>query len=265
MHPCNNCSSRGLGSSCTYSTTTSRPNGQAHVQDRINQLENLVLSLMQQSPVSAGPSPPEDGPQTQSTLDRLPGQDRSPPDQSSGQQLPEQPRTSRPRTQRGVSPSPSDYGSLSIRDSSVAYVSSAHYGAILDSIAELKHHFAQEDEEEESMPDPVQPQTKFPVPHLLHSNCPVPGTRESILAAIPPRPVVDRLVSCWFNSLDLAPGKLSRTRRSRSLLIWPLCTDIFILISPGVPSPSLTREQAQYTVASSFARYVQSTERNLRC
>lgn len=179
---------------------------------------------MQQSPVNAGPSPPEDNsppedsPQTQSIPNRLPGQKRSPSDQNAGQQqLSERPRASRLRTQRGVLPSPSDYGSLSIRDSGVAYVSSAHYGAILDSIAELKNQFAQEDDEEESAPDPVQPQTKFPLPHLLYSNCPMPGTRESILAAIPPRPVVDRLVSCWFNSLDLAPGKFSDTPRSHSL------------------------------------------------
>lgn len=203
MHPCNNCSSRGLGSTCAYSTTTSRPSGQAHVQDRINQLESLVLSLMQQSPMNTGPSPPEDI-SPQSTLDKRPAAQGP----SSSEQSPEYPKTSRSGTQRGVSPSPSDYGSLSIRQSGVTYVSSAHWVAILDSIAELKHNFAQEEEADEPPPDPVlQQQTTFPVPQLLYSNSLMTGSRDSILEAIPPRSDVDRLVSCYFNSLDLAPGK----------------------------------------------------------
>ncbi|EMR71009.1 putative fungal specific transcription factor domain protein [Eutypa lata UCREL1] len=136
------------------------------------ELESLVLSLMQQSPMNTGPSPPEDI-SPQSTLDKRPAAQGP----SSSEQSPEYPKPSRSGTQRGVSPSPSDYGSLSIRQSGVTYVSSAHWVAILDSIAELKHNFAQEEEADEPPPDPVlQQQTTFPVPQLLYSNSLMTGS-----------------------------------------------------------------------------------------
>ncbi len=90
-----------------------------------------------------------------------------PPEQNSGQQ----PSSKSPRAeaQSGVSPSASDHGTIRFRDSSTTYVSSAHWAAILDSIAELKNHFFQEDDEDdEPAPDPVQPQINFPVSQLLY-------------------------------------------------------------------------------------------------
>ena len=44
-------------------------------------------------------------------------------------------------------------------------------------------------------------------PELLYGGSPN-ITKEEILASIPPRTITDRLVSKYFNALDVAPSKL---------------------------------------------------------
>ncbi|KAI1428753.1 fungal-specific transcription factor domain protein [Xylaria sp. FL1777] len=194
LHPCTNCSSRGLGSSCVYATTTTTTittsratlSGRLHgtaagLQDRIDQLENLVLGLMHQTAPSSGdhsahlsPSPPE------KDLEQA-------------------------KTRRDVSETPSDHGIIRIQQTTVSYVSNSHWAAVLDSITDLRSHFAQEEETHPQASDPLQPSTGFPKPQLLYS-CLMYETPASIVKSLPPRPVVDRLVSRYFNVLDIAPG-----------------------------------------------------------
>lgn len=216
MHPCSNCSSRGLGSSCTYSSSrpvlSGRPPGSVQVQERINQLENLVLSLMQQttsSPMVALSEMPS------TTTDGDPVFVSSSPSGTD----PERPLAKRLVIQHEVSPSPSDYGSIRIHDSGVSYVSSAHWEAVLDSIAELRNHLSGEGEADERSFEPVQVQSSHPSPQLLYS-CSTHVTLASILESMPPRSVVDRMVSRYFNDLDMATGKrpisIDPSKRSRN-------------------------------------------------
>ena len=209
--PCSNCSSRALGSMCTYpanSTAKSQPTppsplhgpGTAQVpqlQDRINQLESLVLNLMRQSQTtpSSAASPLEDP--------AHPHYSTSPSRSGNGSERPAAVTSEEP--QREVSPSPSDYGSIRIQRTGISYVSSAHWAAVLDSIADLRTHFAQEDATHSRSSDFIQSQANFPKPQLLYYSLAL-ETQASILDSIPPRPVVDRLVSRYFNVLDIAPG-----------------------------------------------------------
>ncbi|CAO2648217.1 Nn.00g074840.m01.CDS01 [Neocucurbitaria sp. VM-36] len=206
LHPCSNCSSRGLASSCAFAAApasqgmtpdrsqgssihrsqAARPGTAANVQTRINQLENLVLELMHQNNApNIRPSPLQE------------------PRSATHTQPAHTPIESDPECP--VSPSPSDYGSISIRHARLNYVGSSHWAAILDSIVELRNHFAQEEGVLDQTPDPVLPPTSFPKPQLLYSGLPYETTL-SIIKSIPPRPVVDRLVSRYFNVLDIAPG-----------------------------------------------------------
>ncbi|KAH6652710.1 fungal-specific transcription factor domain protein [Truncatella angustata] len=86
------------------------------------------------------------------------------------------------------------------------YVTSAHWAAVLNEIAELKGHFEEAEQREihshppfEEPPSPGQagPQLLYGCSRLL--------TKEEILASIPARPVVDKLVSCYFNSFEMSP------------------------------------------------------------
>ncbi|KAI0548874.1 fungal-specific transcription factor domain protein [Xylaria curta] len=154
--------------------------------DRVDQLENLVLSLMHQTAPSSldqrsrlGPSPPETHP--------------------------EQVVLATPKTQRHVSPTPSDVGSIKIQQMTVSYVNSSHWAAVLDSIADLRNHLAQEEETYPRDSDPLQLPTSSPKPQLLYRH-PVYETHASIVKSLPPRPVVDRLVSRYLNVLYIAPG-----------------------------------------------------------
>nr|A0A089FQI6.1 RecName: Full=Pyrrolocin cluster transcription factor fsdR; AltName: Full=Pyrrolocin biosynthesis protein R [fungal sp. NRRL 50135]AIP87509.1 putative Zn2Cys6 transcription factor [fungal sp. NRRL 50135] len=217
LHPCSNCSSRGHGSSCEYapttpttgtaaSTITEKPplpgplHGTAsNMQNRIDQLESLVLGLMHQHQTgpSSRASPLEEPPPRPITPDQRAA---SPSVTGSDRIL-----TFAPETQRDVSPTPSDYGSIRIQQTGVSYVSSSHWAAILGSIADLRSHFAQEDEAHSRSASHVQPPTAFPKPQLLYSSL-VNETPASIVKSVPPRPVVDRLLSRYFNVLDIAPA-----------------------------------------------------------
>lgn len=115
--------------------------------------------------------------------------------------------------QRQVSPSPSDYGTIRMRKSGPSYANNTHWLAILDSITELREHVALENPSSEPVLQQNSPRTGFELdtrpfsrPRLLYG-CRVQASLSSILQAVPPRPVVDRLVSRYFNDLDMATGK----------------------------------------------------------
>ncbi|OTA93955.1 hypothetical protein M434DRAFT_72262 [Hypoxylon sp. CO27-5] len=87
------------------------------------------------------------------------------------------------------------------------YVSSVHWAAVLDSISELKDHYEKEKEEAASMLTPADyVPCSSPGPRLLYE--PVHATKADILASIPARPVVDRLVARYFHAHGVASAVL---------------------------------------------------------
>lgn len=160
----------------------------------MDRLENLVLDLMRQTNASSSVA-----------LNKSLLPDDLTPPSANVQRLPVTDIEARP----DVSPCPSDYGSIKIRESGSRYVSNAHWAAVLDSIAELKDHFERDEE-------PTHPQIQFPGPQLLYV-CPLHVTPASIIESMPSRAIVDKLVSRYFNDLDVATGKhrtFSTTRQT---------------------------------------------------
>ncbi|KAI2472704.1 putative fungal-specific transcription factor [Annulohypoxylon bovei var. microspora] len=105
----------------------------------------------------------------------------------------------------------SEAGSMRLSASEVRYVGGDHWAAILDSIADLKDHFDQEENlrlantpeqaQDDGGGDPVE---RPPSPHaLLLYGCRRANSRAEILAALPPKSAVDRYISRFFNRLDL--------------------------------------------------------------
>lgn len=175
----------------------------ANMEDRIDQLESLVLTLMRQTaPKSESYASPLDqaiSPQSNTLLTTPHRYTRLEP-LSSGLKFEQTLGSPLPETHGDVSPSPSDHGSMRIQQSGVSYVGSSHWAGVLDSIADLRSHLAQL-----RFVDSSQPLTNGPKPYLLYSS-PMYATTASIIEAIPPRPVADRLVSRYFHVLDIAPG-----------------------------------------------------------
>lgn len=213
---------------CNYPTRSTLGRPRAHVQDRIDHLESLVLGLMQrqqqpaatldelslQSDTALGtPSDRRDhvGTGVDASVDADVDVQREVKSLTTPGQA--RPQSRDAHHQRRVSPSPSDYGTIRIHKSGPGYASNSHWLAILESITQLREHVALDN----PSPDPLPQQhtalavldldtRPLPHPRLLYG-CRVQASFSSILKAVPPRPIVDRLVSRYFNDLDMATGK----------------------------------------------------------
>lgn len=205
---------RGLGSVCSYPPGVGRGDsthggvGQrcsvggfrasGPVQDRVQHLEDLVLSMMQHV---------QPGHQTGELRQRKESGSQTPVGQTHEQTMFEHDASFE-------TPSASEYGSATVSTAGVRYVNSAHWAAVLEGIADLKDHLDHMDQDERDDTRVINVsgelhhvECHMKGPHLL-SGCAF-ATKEGILASIPPRAVVDRLVSRYFNSFDMSPGECS--------------------------------------------------------
>ncbi|KAL6231484.1 hypothetical protein BDW75DRAFT_243873 [Aspergillus navahoensis] len=172
-HPCGACSRRGLTSSCNYATS-STPHAQrpvaprqfTNLHGRVAELESLVVTLMKDQSL---PTPPTSISPLADVLSEAP----------------------RPKNSQGEAASPVDPGTLKLRESGTSYIQSAHWEAILTKIRGLKE-------------DLVSDNKTLPGSHLFYG----PNrhaTRDEILAAVPLRPAVDRLMTLHFDSYIVTP------------------------------------------------------------
>jgi hypothetical protein len=181
--PCSTCSHRGLSLSCTYATS-SVPAGHipaakakvgthpldTNLHDRIEQLEKLVLAL-----ASSNSTP---------TADKL--SLHVPDDRSASTSSPED--------------LASNLGRINIDDEQTSYVESTHWTSILDGITELKVYldtqsYQDSDSSAESTQDAIKPSLLLPTEHRYR--------KQDILGAIPPKPIVDRLVARCFTHAEV--------------------------------------------------------------
>ncbi|KAF2140804.1 uncharacterized protein K452DRAFT_251529 [Aplosporella prunicola CBS 121167] len=177
---CGACSSRGLSLSCTY-VTTSEPHSTSNIpgshsarppiNERINQLESLVHSLM-------------------TSLDVAQQVNVSPPLQNSVLD-PDDPDYL-----------PDNFGHLNLDSDGPQYVGGDHWTSILDGIAELKDHLnyaSSSSTQGRHQADEVESDG----PELLYglNNY---ANKETILAAIPPKAVADDCVANYIHVADVA-------------------------------------------------------------
>ncbi|PWY95397.1 hypothetical protein BO94DRAFT_563013 [Aspergillus sclerotioniger CBS 115572] len=93
-----------------------------------------------------------------------------------------------------------DCGSMRVSASELRYVGGDHWAAILDNIAELKDHFDREEELSITTSPDDEPDSTHA---LLLYGCRRATSREELLEALPPRNIVDRYLSRYFNRMDL--------------------------------------------------------------
>ncbi|KAH6974592.1 putative Zn(II)2Cys6 transcription factor [Ilyonectria sp. MPI-CAGE-AT-0026] len=186
QHPCGACSRRGLINSCNYVTASSStpdaqrsdaqrpvaPRQSASLHGRISELENLVVTLMKGQSL---PSPSASKSPRPSSL-------------SFAHVFPEM---RRPKKSPDQTTSPADPGTLEVRESGTSYVQSVHWEAILTKIRGLKEDLVTD--------------SKTPPGSQLFYGPNRHATRDEILAAVPPRPVVDRLMALHFDSYIITP------------------------------------------------------------
>ena len=217
--PCKTCLDRGIGSTCSYQSRVPRNKSQISVGDRIQQLESLVRSLVhqqQQSPQQ------QHSPQAQTTYSDGPAIDLANSFQGTPGASPQGIPTKTPlasvdedhivpgirhaslshKRDYALSPAPSEHGSMRLHSHGTNYVGSFHWAAVLDSISELRDHY-EEEEEARLLAANDHVLHESPGPRLLYE--PVQTTKADLLAAIPARPAVDRMVARYFNAQGVVP------------------------------------------------------------
>ncbi|TXC01107.1 hypothetical protein FocTR4_00009280, partial [Fusarium oxysporum f. sp. cubense] len=210
--PCKTCTNRGIGLSCTYEVgCTSRGKSKVSVRDRIQQLEDLVHSLarQQQTPVVHADSLVRESsdPPSRQSISTIP---LTTPDE----ETPVAASKNTPISQSKDSTDPpraSEPGSMRLNSHGVgaSYVGSVHWTAVLDSISELRDHY-EEQEEARLLATNDHLFLHSPGPMLLYE--PVQTTKADLLASIPARPVVDRMVARYFNTQGVVPSILHSGR-----------------------------------------------------
>ncbi|UKZ84123.1 uncharacterized protein TrAFT101_000046 [Trichoderma asperellum] len=214
--PCTTCTNRGIGLSCTYELGGSRKSkSKVSVGDHIQQLEELVRSLVRQQQQTPAAHPdglardfsdlsfqasPTASPQSVPTAPLASADEDT--------LVPAQRHASISRSRdRADSPAPSEPGSMRLHPHGIgaSYVGSVHWAAVLESISELRDHY-EEEEEARMLATSDHVLLQCPGPRLLYE--PVQATKAHLLASIPARPVVDRMVARYFNAQGVVPGIL---------------------------------------------------------
>ena len=185
-HPCDNCVKRGLSLSCTYvnfsktfaspGPTQARPPAYQKLQERIGQLEDLVASRMNDMDQGVAESI------NTSECSSLS------PNTATNQSSPSQTSSSRK-------------GRIRREDAGTIWVEDDHWTAILDGISELKD--LNECDAGDSGAETLDASNSLG-PELLLGDRPRLNEQD-ILAAVPPRPMADRLVSQFLKSVEIAP------------------------------------------------------------
>ncbi|KAF2479386.1 fungal-specific transcription factor domain-containing protein, partial [Neohortaea acidophila] len=227
---CDQCIKRNRESACLFVPPPVKHKQAQNVKGRIRQLESLVVDLMNQNrgalqtrvgETSSGVN----GSATTSEPARapLPYSQPTPPSDSDTS-----PQFGTERS-RGSADSPDDVdaatgplGQMTISKNEISYVGESHWGAILNSISDLKRDIGGEEEDEESGNEDDDAPPTVNVWGLRNDTLSAAGaalprdatqvgfmignhttmTKDQLIAAMPEKKVVDRLLSLWFNSPD---------------------------------------------------------------
>ncbi|KAJ5817185.1 hypothetical protein N7447_009418 [Penicillium robsamsonii] len=203
-NPCENCVKRGDAASCNYAQSNSRrknpsqqsPNTPDDMQNRIDRLEGLVLSLMTNGPQSEGPA---------AAMAAISGES------SAGSARFSHDYDIEEEGMEGAEESDTDqvtksFGVMKMENNKSYYISEAHWAAILHDISEVRSYFTthkkQFDEQVEKV-KAAQPATDTSGATLLFG-INKPMSRSEIMSGLPSKYTTDILIARYFNSYDPA-------------------------------------------------------------
>ncbi|KAH8657045.1 fungal-specific transcription factor domain-containing protein [Tricladium varicosporioides] len=210
-HPCENCIRRGDASSCSYAAPGTRKKNQSQgatspddMQNRIDRLEGLVLSLMTNGAQSAGPVAAAAAIQRSQSdsagsasypldVDRDEDDMIKEEDEGEGSEV------------EGVTNS---LGHLKVDadKGKSLYFGDSHWHSVLADITEVKNYFISHKKELEKNYERIRqskPNSAIDGPAFLFSSH-GPVTDVEIRGELPPKSAVDKLVTRYFNSYDPA-------------------------------------------------------------
>ncbi|KAJ9381434.1 transcriptional regulator family: Fungal Specific TF [Paecilomyces variotii] len=204
-HPCENCVKRGDSASCTYAQpgvrkkTTLNQNAVAtpdDMQNRIDRLEGLVLSLMTNGSQSAGPTAAAAAISGHSSIDsgRTSNETNGPGDEleMDGQEESDTEQVTK------------SFGIMKVDNNKSYYISDAHWASVLNDIAEVRNYFTVHKKQYEEQAEKVKAlrkDTDFSGSALLFGTV-KPLSQAEIMSSFPSRYTTDILIARYFNSYD---------------------------------------------------------------
>lgn len=207
---CDQCIKRNRESSCVYLPPPAKHKPTQNVKGRIRQLESLVVDLMNRNENVQAVGPKTDAP----SRNGLYSQPTPPSDSDTSPQFNPEGSQESGESPDDVDAATAPFGQMKISKNEISYVGESHWGAILNSISDLKKDIEDEDEGESDEDTPeqtmnswrtvpmggVQPYATSGLGFMLGDSTAV--TKEQLISSMPEKRVVDRLLSLWFNSPD---------------------------------------------------------------
>ncbi|PLN82726.1 putative C6 transcription factor [Aspergillus taichungensis] len=203
-HPCENCVKRGDAPSCSYAQpNTRKKNVSQHssssspddMQNRIDRLEGLVLSLMTNGSQSAGPA---------AAVSAISGSGSSISSAQNGSdpKLDDEVPDAEESDTEQVTKS---FGIMKVDNHNKSYyISEAHWASVLSDFAEVRNYFTahkKQHEEQAERLDAARLPTDVPGSALLFGAT-KPASRAEIMSSFPSKYTTDILVARYFNSYD---------------------------------------------------------------
>ncbi|KAE9376137.1 hypothetical protein N431DRAFT_464187 [Stipitochalara longipes BDJ] len=162
--PCSQCVKKGRASACTFVSPVTRKRPAISMQNRLKHLESLVKGVMTSRP----PNGPQNPTEIHRTFFETPIYAKDGVSKSSGQVV--------------------------LGANETTYVGATHWAAMLDDIEEVKSYFNEVEREGSPHEESVRPDLS------VVFNSESLASKEDLLAALPERPIVDRLIYRYFNS-----------------------------------------------------------------
>ncbi|KAJ5781156.1 hypothetical protein N7457_006316 [Penicillium paradoxum] len=207
-NPCENCIKRGDAASCNYAQANSRKKNSAQqssntpddMQNRIDRLEGLVLSLMTNGSQSAGPAA------AMAALSE---------ESSAGSTRFSHEHEMEEEGMEGADESDTDqvtksFGIMKMDNNKSYYISDAHWASVLNDISEVRSFFTthkKQLDEQLLKVKAAQPDHDVPGSTLLFGAS-KPMSRAEIMTGLPSKYTTDILVARYFNFRDPATGIL---------------------------------------------------------
>ncbi|EAW20173.1 putative C6 transcription factor [Aspergillus fischeri NRRL 181] len=205
-HPCENCVKRGDASSCTYAQASARRKNATQnsassspddMQNRIDRLESLVLSLMTNGSQSAGPA---------AAMAAISGTSSSGGSLNQSHDIDLDDETSNAPEESDTEQVTKSFGIMKVDNNKSYYISDAHWASLLNDIAEVRNYFHTYKKQYEEQAEKFKT-TKLPsdVPgSTLLLGAMKPASRAEIMSSFPSRYTTDMLIARYFNSYDPA-------------------------------------------------------------
>ncbi|GAB7357265.1 hypothetical protein MBLNU459_g8238t1 [Dothideomycetes sp. NU459] len=206
-HPCDNCTKRGDTSSCAYAAPTGRKKtGSASVssgtpddmQNRIDRLENLVLSLMTNGSQTAGAAAAHAA-ISSSRSNSMATSVSIPLDENGNDSIKEV-----EGEDSDVENVAQGIGIMKVDNGRAIFASDAHWYAILADIAEVKNYFASHKEQFNEQLRKINASKDDDSSGAFLFKAQKLNDKSEVLASFPAKSAVDRLVARYFNSYDPA-------------------------------------------------------------